>query len=201
MREAWEERAKNIRTNKDCRYDDFHNDDFQFAIYENSMSEWICGATFFVRASPITVDFFEKVALLMTRRQSSRSSTLTYLCGAQHYKCAKMPHWLASSSNFFKGNRDVIPIIVQIDQVSKLSKMELFKRENFVFINNDSTCNASAVLRLKETVAIALNAGRKETVGGAEVSTLDHLLWCLNRWLGFSPHYYKRFLRVHESIM
>ncbi|KAE9419214.1 hypothetical protein Angca_001076, partial [Angiostrongylus cantonensis] len=50
---------------------------------------------------------------MMTRRQSSDSSIMTYLCGAQYYKCTKMPHWLASSSNFFVGNRDVVPIIVQ----------------------------------------------------------------------------------------
>ncbi|VDM58763.1 unnamed protein product [Angiostrongylus costaricensis] len=127
-------------------FDTVGND--QFAVYKRSIPGWICGATFFVRASPVTVEFFKK-----------------------------------------------------IDHVSKLSKMELFRRENFIFINNDGTCNASAVLRVKETVAAALNEVRKEPVDDVEVSTLDHLLWCIHRWMGFDPYYNKRFLRVHESIV
>ncbi|KAK6047251.1 hypothetical protein COOONC_15245 [Cooperia oncophora] len=55
------------------------------------MPQWICGSTFFVRAGPATVDFFKKVALLMTRRQSPDSAIMTYLCGAKFYKCATLP--------------------------------------------------------------------------------------------------------------
>ncbi|KHJ76400.1 hypothetical protein OESDEN_23980 [Oesophagostomum dentatum] len=78
------------------------------------MPGWICGSTFFVRASPVTVDFFKKVALIMTRRQSPDSSIMTYLCGAPCYKCAKLPRWVISSSNFFMGNRNVTPVIIQL---------------------------------------------------------------------------------------
>ncbi|KHJ77746.1 hypothetical protein OESDEN_22634 [Oesophagostomum dentatum] len=81
------------------------------------MPGWICGSTFFVRASPVTVDFFKKVALIMTRRQSPDSSIMTYLCGAPCYKCAKLPRWVISSSNFFMGNRNVTPVIIQVNTV------------------------------------------------------------------------------------
>ncbi|ETN80240.1 hypothetical protein NECAME_09293 [Necator americanus] len=50
---------------------------------------------------------------MMTRRQSPDSSIMTYLCGAPHYQCAKMPRWLVSSSNFFMGNRNVTPVVIQ----------------------------------------------------------------------------------------
>uniref|UniRef100_A0A1I7XIC2 RNA-directed RNA polymerase n=1 Tax=Heterorhabditis bacteriophora TaxID=37862 RepID=A0A1I7XIC2_HETBA len=59
------------------------------------------------------VRFTLKVAFLMTRRQSPDSSIMTYLCGARHYKCAKLPKWIVSSSNFFMGNRNITPVMIQ----------------------------------------------------------------------------------------
>ncbi|EYC15463.1 hypothetical protein Y032_0036g3155 [Ancylostoma ceylanicum] len=180
-------------------FDTVGND--QIPIYDRSMPGWICGSTFFVRASPVTVEFFKKVALLMTRRQSPDSSIMTYLCGAPHYKCAKLPRWVVSSSNFFMGNRNVTPVVIQVDHESKLSKMELFRKENFVFIKDDLTCNASAVIHIKEAVTSALEEVRAEPKEDDEVATFDHILWCLHRWLGLDPYYNKRFLRVHEGIV
>ncbi|EPB72322.1 hypothetical protein ANCCEY_08605 [Ancylostoma ceylanicum] len=143
----------------------------------------------------------DQVALLMTRRQSPDSSIMTYLCGAPHYKCAKLPRWVVSSSNFFMGNRNVTPVVIQVDHESKLSKMELFRKENFVFIKDDLTCNASAVIHIKEAVTSALEEVRAEPKEDDEVATFDHILWCLHRWLGLDPYYNKRFLRVHEGIV
>ncbi|KJH48602.1 hypothetical protein DICVIV_05289 [Dictyocaulus viviparus] len=180
-------------------FDTVGND--QFAVYERTMSGWICGATFFVRASPVTVEFFKKVALIMTRRQSPDSSIMTYLCGAPHYKCSKMPRWLVSSSNFFMGDRSVIPIIIQVDHSSNLTKMELFKRENLVFMKNDGTCNASAVIHVKESVAVALEDVRNNPPRNRKMSTFNYILWYFHRHLGFDPYYNKRFLRVHESLV
>ncbi|VDO22174.1 unnamed protein product [Haemonchus placei] len=69
-------------------------DNFSFPIYDRLMPQWICGSTFFARAGPVTVDFFKKVAHMMTRRQSPDSSIMTYLCGAKYYKCSTLPRWL-----------------------------------------------------------------------------------------------------------
>ncbi|WKX90058.1 hypothetical protein Q1695_009136 [Nippostrongylus brasiliensis] len=182
-------------------FDTVGND--QFSIYYRTMFGWICGSTFFVRAGPVTVDFFKKVALLMATRQSPDSSIMTYLCGARFYKCAKLPRWVVSSSNFFMGNRNVTPIIIQVDHESKLSKMELFKKENFIFVNSDGTCNASAVVGIRNAVTVALDEVRKapEEIDGDEESLIDHIIWSFHRWLGFDPYYNKRFLRVHETLV
>ncbi|CAJ0593493.1 unnamed protein product [Cylicocyclus nassatus] len=179
-------------------FDTVGND--QVPIYERLMKGWICGSTFFVRASPVTAGFFEKVALLMTRRQSPDSSIMTYLCGAPQYHCAKMPRWVVSSSNFFMGDRSVIPFIIQVDHESKMSKMELFRKENFLFMKDDGSCNASAVVHLKEAVTIALDEVRVE-LKEEEMPVLDYVLWNLHRWFGFDPYNNKNFLRVHEGII
>lgn len=67
---------------------------------------------------------------------------------------------MVSSSNFFMGNRDITPIIIQVqftvvfnfffrkiqvDHESNLTKMELFKREKFVFRMDNGTCNYTAL--------------------------------------------------------
>ncbi|KAK5969244.1 hypothetical protein GCK32_010157 [Trichostrongylus colubriformis] len=107
---------------------------------------------------------------------------------------------VVSSSNFFMGNRNITPIIIQVDHESKLPKMELFKKENFIFINEDGTCNTSAVIQLKHAVTEALKEVRKDEEE-TEESILEHIVWCLHRWLGFDPYYHKRFLRVHEALV
>ncbi|VDP14678.1 unnamed protein product [Heligmosomoides polygyrus] len=82
-----------------------------------------------------------------------------------------------------------------------MSKMELFKKENFIFVNGDGTCNASALIHIKEAVTVALDEVRQEPEGEDEETIVDHVIWCLHRWLGFDPYYNKRFLRVHESLV
>ncbi|XGW21829.1 hypothetical protein V3C99_004636, partial [Haemonchus contortus] len=179
-------------------FDTVGND--QFPIYDRLMPQWICGSTFFARAGPVTVDFFKKVAHMMTCRQSPDSSIMTYLCGAKYYKCSTLPRWIVSSSNFFMGNRNITPIIIQVDHESKLPKMELFKKENFVFVDDDGSCNASAVIHIKHAVTNALMEVREDP-HETEESILDHITWSLHRWLGFDPYYHKRFLRVHETLV
>ncbi|ETN80241.1 hypothetical protein NECAME_09294 [Necator americanus] len=79
--------------------------------------------------------------------------------------------------------------------------MELFRKEGFVFINDDHTCNATAVIRIKETVTVALDEVRANPTEQDEVSFFTHILWCLHRWIGLDPYYNRRFLRVHEGIV
>ncbi|CAJ0593492.1 unnamed protein product [Cylicocyclus nassatus] len=142
----------------------------------------------------------DQVALLMTRRQSPDSSIMTYPCGAPQYYCAKMPRWVVSSSNFFMGDRSMIPFIIQVDHESKMSKMELFRKENFLFMKDDGSCNASSIVHLKEAVSVALDEVRVE-VKDEEMAVLDYVLWNLHRWFGLDPYNNKNFLRVHEGII
>ncbi|PAV90236.1 hypothetical protein WR25_18238 [Diploscapter pachys] len=178
-------------------FDTVGND--QIPIYQH-MKGWICGSTFFVRGNKMTVEFFKKVDLLMRSRQSPDSAIMTYLCGAARFKCAKMPRWMVSSSNFFMGNRDITPIIIQVDHESNLTKMELFKREKFVFRMDNGTCNYTALAFIRQAVNIALPE-LISTETEDKTSYLFRFLEFLNEIIGFDPYHNKYFLHVHEGIV
>ncbi|PAV56463.1 hypothetical protein WR25_00186 [Diploscapter pachys] len=178
-------------------FDTVGND--QIPIYQH-MKGWICGSTFFVRGNKITAEFFKKVDLLMRSRQSPDSAIMTYLCGAARFKCAKMPRWMVSSSNFFMGNRDITPIIIQVDHESNLTKMELFKREKFVFRMDNGTCNYTALAFIRQAVNIALPE-LISTETEDKTSYLFRFLEFLNEIIGFDPYHNKYFLHVHEGIV
>ncbi|KAK6727458.1 hypothetical protein RB195_005258 [Necator americanus] len=218
-------------------FDTVGND--QFSKYDRLMHGWICGSTFFVRASPVTVEFFKKrcevnwtgertkkkhckrTSYRLIQCQGGTNDDSSTVSGFIDYdlpvRCTTLPvrqnasmvrsiglftlSWLVSSSNFFMGNRNVTPVVIQVDHKSELSKMELFRKEGFVFINDDHTCNATAVIRIKETVTVALDEVRANPTEQDEVSFFTHILWCLHRWIGLDPYYNRRFLRVHEGIV
>ncbi|CAI4221772.1 unnamed protein product [Auanema sp. JU1783] len=167
-------------------------------IYER-MKGWICGSTYFVRGNDITADFFDKVALFMTRRLSPDSAIMTYLCGRKYYKCAKLPRRIASSSDYFLGSRNFLPAMLQIDHRSKISKMDLFRANNFNFLLNDGSCNYTAVQKLRHTVPIALREVRLQQF--EENNKLEDIFYFFKENFGLDPFNNRRFLHVHDTLV
>uniref|UniRef100_A0A8R1DPD7 Uncharacterized protein n=1 Tax=Caenorhabditis japonica TaxID=281687 RepID=A0A8R1DPD7_CAEJA len=67
-----------------------------------------------------------------------------------------MPRWIISSSDFFRGTRDNVPVMIQVDSEQKEeTKMQLFQRINFNFRHPNGTCNRRAVHKLRDAVRLA----------------------------------------------
>ncbi|CAL2030314.1 unnamed protein product [Caenorhabditis brenneri] len=120
------------------------------------MHGWICGSTFFIRGNPTTHQFFMQLDSFMRMHQSPDSSIMTYLCGHRNYRCHRLPRWIISSSDYFRGTRENTPVMIQVDSDQKdETKMELFQRANFIFRHENGTCDRRAVHKLRDAVRLA----------------------------------------------
>ncbi|CAD6184866.1 unnamed protein product [Caenorhabditis auriculariae] len=164
------------------------------------MDGWICGSTFFARGGALAENFFLKLDALMRSRQSPDSAIMSYLCGHAHYQCQTMPRWIVSSSNYFRGPRDLVPIMIQVDHQSKMSKMDLFKKERFAVLRKDGSCDAGAVARLRDAARVALLEIQTKDLRDHETFS-EAVYYEIRRFLNIDPYNRKKFLTVHESLV
>ncbi|CAI2352860.1 unnamed protein product [Caenorhabditis sp. 36 PRJEB53466] len=165
------------------------------------MQDWICGATFFVRANPITHQFFQQVTSFMLSYQSPDSSIMTYLCGHHQYRCEFLPRWIVSSFDYFEGPRQFAPVLLQMDAPkSNETKMELFERARFVFRKTDGTCNEMAFRKLRNSVRNGL-LERLRKDGKVKESMMKRMMYALKNISNIDPYNRKDFLKIHHSLI
>ncbi|CAI2310330.1 unnamed protein product [Caenorhabditis sp. 36 PRJEB53466] len=169
----------------------------------NRMHGWICGSTFFVRGSPMTHQFFMQIDAFMRSHQSPDSSIMTYLCGHRQYKCQRLPRWVISSSDYFRGTRDTVPVLIQVDSEQKEeTKMELFQRAHFIFRHENGTCDRESVHRLKDAVRLAFPEKLKLLKHYYyEESWLQRLQYAYKHIFNVDRYNNKVFLTVHYSLV
>ncbi|PIC55704.1 hypothetical protein B9Z55_000087 [Caenorhabditis nigoni] len=167
------------------------------------MHGWICGSTYFVRGNPTTHQFFMQVDAFMRSHQSPDSSIMTYLCGHRNYKCHRLPRWIISSSDYFRGTRETTPVMIQVDSDQKEeTKMELFQRANFIFRHDNGTCDRRAVHKLRDAVRLAFPEKLK-TLGQNMYAEglLTRLYYAYKHIFNVDRYNNKVFLTVHYTLI
>ncbi|CAA96597.2 Nucleotide-diphospho-sugar transferase domain-containing protein [Caenorhabditis elegans] len=174
----------------------------QFGEYDR-MFGWICGSTFFVRGNPTTYQFFYQIDSFMRSHQSPDSSIMTYLCGHRNYRCHRLPRWIISSSDYFRGTRETTPVMIQVDSdQTDETKMESFQRANFIFRHDNGTCDRKSVHKLRDAVRLAFPEKLKlldQSPYGESMFTQLHYMY--KHIFNIDRYNNKVFLTVHYTLV
>ncbi|CAA92508.3 Nucleotide-diphospho-sugar transferase domain-containing protein [Caenorhabditis elegans] len=166
------------------------------------MQMWACGATFFVRGSPTTYQYFKQVESYMFTDQSPDSTIMTYLCGHNGYKCEFLSYSVASSSNYFETLREYVPALIQLDgeKKDKETKMDTLTRGKFNFQFKNGTCNEKAYMNAKQSAKTAY----LDAIGRWPVPPESQYLkiqFFLGNLFNVDPWNRKAFMKYHYSLL
>ena len=135
---------------------------------------WFCGASFFVRGTPTSANFFQNVhffffysnlrpqveLMLLAKPWYPDSAIMTFLCARSDFKCGVLPRKqlnfpnftffrTVSCSSYFETNNTESPALLQMDVMGAEPKISLLKKNNMAFVEEDGKCNFEAVKNLK----------------------------------------------------
>lgn len=140
----WRENLFDLKLEYNMTYDAIFD---QLGDGDSMRSEWVNGANFFIRASPATVTFFERLSEKLAHWYTPDMGVMIHQCHTWGSpKCAYMPTKIAFSWEWMFTSQDDPPYIIQLDcETDGGSKLMQLGKYGFHFIDQDGTCNPQKV--------------------------------------------------------
>ncbi|VDM39370.1 unnamed protein product [Toxocara canis] len=104
------------------------------------------GANFLVIYSPRTLNLIEELFWYQSRFYVTDPDVMKIMCNKKDtYRCQFINHSIISGWEWVYGNQEDTPLLVQMDGETRGGKVETLRKYNMWFLNDDWSCNRSAV--------------------------------------------------------